>query len=135
MFLAPAARQIFGIEERESSVACARANIDRAGYDNAAFIIGDVGEVMRSQFVAKQQSLDVLVLDPPRTGCPGKFLSSINRLKPSRIVYVSCNPTTQARDCRFFANHGYTLQSLQPFDMFPQTSHIEVVGLLLLQEK
>jgi len=49
---------------------------------------------------------------------------------PKRIVYVSCNPATQARDCRFFANQGYTLESLQPFDMFPQTSHIEVVALL-----
>jgi len=134
MFLAPAARQIFGIEERESSVVCARSNIDRAGYDNAAFTIGDVGEVMGSQFVASQQFLDVVVLDPPRTGCPGKVLSFINRLRPNRIVYVSCNPATQARDCRFFADHGYTLQGLQPFDMFPQTSHIEVVALLILSD-
>jgi len=53
-------------------------------------------------------------------------------LKPKRIVYVSCHPATQARDCRFFADHGYTLQSLQPLDMFPQTSHIEVAALLVL---
>jgi 23S rRNA (uracil1939-C5)-methyltransferase len=135
MFLAPAARQVFGIELWGKAITCARENLARAGHDNAAFIIGDAGEVMQSQFVARQQFLDVLVLDPPRTGCPGKVLSSVNRLRPKRIVYVSCNPATQARDCRFFANHGYTLQSLQPFDMFPQTSHIEVVGLLLLQEK
>lgn len=135
MFLAPAARRIFGIELWEKAVACARENLARAGHDNADFIIGDAGEVMQSQFVARQQFLDVLVLDPPRTGCPGKVLSSANRLRPTRIVYVSCNPATQARDCRFFADHGYTLQSLQPFDMFPQTSHVEVVALLLLQDK
>ncbi|MEI7637205.1 MAG: class I SAM-dependent RNA methyltransferase [Syntrophus sp. (in: bacteria)] len=135
MFLAPATRQVFGIELWGKAITCARENLARAGHDNADFIIGDAGEVMQSQFVARQQFLDVLVLDPPRTGCPSKVLSSVNRLRPKRIVYVSCNPATQARDCRFFANHGYTLQSLQPFDMFPQTSHIEVVGLLLLQEK
>ncbi len=135
MFLAPAARQVFGIELWGKAITCARENLARAGHDNADFIIGDAGEVMQSLFVARQQFLDVLVLDPPRTGCPGKVLSSVNRLRPKRIVYVSCNPATQARDCRFFANHGYTLQSLQPFDMFPQTSHIEVVALLMLQEK
>jgi len=135
MFLAPAARQVFGIELWGKAITCARENLARAGHDNADFIIGDVGEVMQSQFVARQQFLDVLVLDPPRTGCPGKVLSSVNRLRPKRIAYVSCNPATQARDCRFFAGHGYTLQNLQPFDMFPQTSHIEVVALLLLQEK
>ena len=84
--------------------------------------------------VARQQFIDVMVLDPPRIGCPGKVLSSVNRLRPKRIVYVSCNPATQARDCRFFADHGYTLQSLQPFDMFPQTSHIEVVALLVPED-
>ncbi|MCX5826404.1 MAG: class I SAM-dependent RNA methyltransferase [Deltaproteobacteria bacterium] len=135
MFLAPATRQVFGIELWGKAITCARENLERAGHDNADFIIGDAGEVMQNQFVARQQFLDVLVLDPPRTGCPGKVLSSVNRLRPKRIVYISCNPATQARDCRFFANHGYTLQSLQPFDMFPQTSHIEVVALLLLQEK
>ncbi len=135
MFLAPAARRIFGIELWGKAITCARENLERAGHDNADFIIGDAGEVMQSQFVARRQFLDVLVLDPPRTGCPNKVLTSVNRLRPKRIVYVSCNPATQARDCRFLANHGYTLHDLQAFDMFPQTSHIEVVALLLLQEK
>ena len=134
MFLAPASRQVFGIELWGKAITCARENLAQAGHDNADFIIGDAGEVMQSQFVDRQHFFDVLVLDPPRTGCPGKVLSSINRLRPKRIVYISCNPATQARDCRFLANHGYTLQSLQPFDMFAQTSHIEVVALLVLSD-
>ncbi len=134
IFLAPATRRIFGIELWKKAIICARENLAQAGYENADFISGDVEEVMESRFVAMEQSPDILILDPPRTGCPGKVLLSVNALKPKRIVYVSCNPATQARDCRFFAEHGYTLPCLQPLDMFPQTSHIEIVALLLLRE-
>jgi 23S rRNA (uracil1939-C5)-methyltransferase len=108
--------------------------LTRAGYENAVFTSGDVGKVLAGQFVASQQFLDVVILDPPRTGCPGKVLSCLDTLRPNRIVYVSCNPATQARDCRFFADHGYMLQDLQPFDMFPQTSHIEVAALLVIRD-
>jgi 23S rRNA (uracil1939-C5)-methyltransferase len=81
-------------------------------------------------FVKARQRVDCLVLDPPRAGLGPEVLSAVTQLKPFRIVYVSCNPATMARDVRFLADHGYGLKVLQPFDMFPQTSHIEVVGLL-----
>jgi len=131
MFLAPAARRIFGIELWERAVTCARENLSRAGHENAVFFSGDMRSILEREFITARRPLDVLVIDPPRDGCkdisfPGKML------KPKRIVYVSCHPATQARDCRFFADHGYTLQNLQPLDMFPQTSHIEVVALLCL---
>lgn len=129
MFLAPAARRIIGIELWERAVICARDNLDRAGHENAVFFSGDMRSIVESEFITTRRPLDVLVIDPPRDGCKD-LLFPIKTLKPKRIVYVSCNPATQARDCRFFANQGYTLESLQPFDMFPQTSHIEVVALL-----
>jgi 23S rRNA (uracil1939-C5)-methyltransferase len=134
MFLASAARRILGVELWMKAINCARDNLAKAGYDNADFIAGDVGDVMESRLIASGQSFDVLLLDPPRTGCQGKVISSIKEMKPKRIVYVSCNPATLARDCRFLAEHGYILQSLQPFDMFPQTGHTEVVALLLLPD-
>jgi len=134
MFLAPAARKIFGIELSEGAATCARKNLERAGHENAVFFSGDMRMIMEKEFITARRPFDVLVIDPPRDGCkdipiPGKTF------KPKRIVYVSCHPATQARDCRYFADHGYTLQSLQPLDMFPQTSHIEVVALLLSQER
>ncbi|HEY5497119.1 MAG TPA: 23S rRNA (uracil(1939)-C(5))-methyltransferase RlmD, partial [Syntrophales bacterium] len=120
---------IIGIELWERAVTCARDNLDRAGHENAVFFSGDMRSIVESEFITTRRPLDVLVIDPPRDGCKD-LLFPIKTLKPKRIVYVSCNPATQARDCRFFANQGYTLESLQPFDMFPQTSHIEVVALL-----
>ena len=131
MFLAPATRRIFGIELGERAVTCARENLSRAGHENAVFFSGDMRSILEREFITARRPLDVLVIDPPRDGCkdipfPDKML------KPKRIVYVSCHPATQARDCRFFADHGYTLQNLQPLDMFPQTSHIEVAALLVL---
>lgn len=133
MFLAPAARQVFGIELWEKAITCARENLARAGYDSAVFFSGDMGSILEREFIAPRRRLDVLVIDPPREGCKDLMFPSKD-FKPKRIVYVSCHPATQARDCRFFADHGYTLQSVQPFDMFPQTSHIEVAALLLLEE-
>jgi 23S rRNA (uracil1939-C5)-methyltransferase len=72
----------------------------------------------------------VIVLDPPRDGCGGEVIEKAAATGPERIVYVSCNPTTQARDVGRFVECGYTLERLQPLDMFPQTAHIEVVALL-----
>jgi 23S rRNA (uracil1939-C5)-methyltransferase len=133
MFLAPAARRIFGVELWEKAITCARENLVRAGFENAVFFSGDMGSILEREFIVPRRHLDVLVIDPPREGCKDLFFPS-KTFRPKRIVYVSCHPATQARDCRFFADHGYTLQSVQPFDMFPQTSHIEVVALLLTQE-
>ncbi|MDQ5984499.1 MAG: 23S rRNA (uracil(1939)-C(5))-methyltransferase RlmD [Syntrophus sp. SKADARSKE-3] len=129
-FLAPQTRMFYGIEFAADAVSAAHGNLKAAGVDQALFYEGDVGEVLMKVFVKARQRVDCLVLDPPRIGLGSEVLSAITKLKPFRIVYVSCNPSTMARDCRFLADHGYVLKALQPFDMFPQTSHIEVVGLL-----
>jgi 23S rRNA (uracil1939-C5)-methyltransferase len=74
---------------------------------------------------------DVVILDPPRDGCGKGVIDAVAAIRPERIIYVSCNPATQARDVRLLAERGYTLHLLQPLDMFPQTGHIEVVALLV----
>jgi 23S rRNA (uracil1939-C5)-methyltransferase len=71
-----------------------------------------------------------MILDPPRIGCSTSLLSTIADLRPQKLIYISCNPATQARDVHCLTNNGYKLLSLLPVDMFPQTQHIEVIGLL-----
>jgi 23S rRNA (uracil1939-C5)-methyltransferase len=105
-------------------------NHRQAGLTNAAFLRGDAGEILHKDFVEAKRPVDVLILDPPRTGCDPALLSVIPELKPSRVVYISCNPATQARDIRHLLDRGFTLKSLTPYDMFPQTAHIETVALL-----
>ena len=132
VFLVPGARIFYGIEFAGDAVRAADMNVKTAGFDQALFYEGDVGHVLKDVFVKARQRVDVLVLDPPRIGLGLAVLSTVTQLRPSRIVYVSCNPATMARDIHFLADHGYTLEVLQPLDMFPQTSHIEVVGLLTI---
>jgi 23S rRNA (uracil1939-C5)-methyltransferase len=130
LFLSPYARQVYGIERDGEAIHCARVNHRQAGLTNAAFLRGDAGEILHKDFVEAKRPVDVLILDPPRTGCEPSLLSGIIALKPARIVYISCNPATQARDIRHLLDHGFTLKSLTPYDMFPQTAHIETVAFL-----
>jgi tRNA/tmRNA/rRNA uracil-C5-methylase (TrmA/RlmC/RlmD family) len=130
LFLAPASRLIYGIEINEDAVRCARENFKQTGLDHAVFLQGEAGEVLQKQFVEAGRHVDVLVLDPPRTGCDAILLSAVAALKPDRLVYVSCNPATQARDIRHLLDRGFTLTKLKPYDMFPQTAHIEAVALM-----
>ncbi len=109
---------------------CARRNHRQAGFTNTAFLRGDAGKILHREFVGAKRRVDALILDPPRTGCDPALLSGLVELKPARIVYISCNPATQARDIRRLLDQGFTLKSLRPFDMFPQTAHIEVVAVL-----
>ncbi len=130
LFALPRACRVFCIEGDEEALGCAAANLGAEGKDKARFFAGDVGRVLRKEFVKGGLKADVVVLDPPRTGCTRRALDALAALQPGRIVYVSCNPATQARDCAYLAERGFTLASLHPIDMFPQTGHIEVVGLL-----
>ena len=76
------------------------------------------------------KKIDVVIMDPPRTGSDEKFLSSIVKLSPEKVVYISCNPETQERDLRYLVKHGYKVKEIQPVDMFPQTGHVETVCLM-----
>lgn len=130
LFLAPRVTRVFGFEGDGRSVECARINLREHGMTSAEFIKGDVGDTLRKKAGEKKIAVDAVLIDPPRVGCSRKVLDTIAELRPPKIVYVSCDPATQARDIRYLMERGFSLQSLQPIDMFPQTKHIEVIALI-----
>ncbi len=130
LFLGSRAGRIFGIEGDREAARCARINLRREGLMQAEFFTGDVADVLKGSSASRGRKADMVVLDPPREGCGGGVIDAVAAIRPERIVYVSCNPATQARDVRRLLEYGYTLRRLQPLDMFPQTAHIEVVALL-----
>ena len=124
--LARMAKEVWGIEENRMAVEDARLNAERNGMRQCHFIQGRVEDILEDW---RQERPDLIVLDPPRTGCK-KALDRVVRLAPRKIVYVSCEPTTFARDLWLYSENGYCLQRLSLIDMFPQTYHMEMVGLL-----
>jgi 23S rRNA (uracil1939-C5)-methyltransferase len=124
--LALEAKEVIGIEENRMAFQDAKFNTERNGIKNCHFIQGRVEDVFLNW---KRETPDLIVLDPPRAGCKA-ILDHVVRWKPKKIIYVSCEPTTFARDLRLFSERGYFLQRLSLIDMFPQTFHMEVVGLL-----
>ncbi|MCL2669365.1 MAG: class I SAM-dependent RNA methyltransferase [Syntrophaceae bacterium] len=135
LFLGPGARQLIGIEMDREAVRCARMNLARAGLSEARFLQGDVVEVLAGVEGRAVQRAEVVMLDPPREGCGESVLTAVTALKPERIVYVSCNPATQARDTIRLAALGYAHERLQALDMFPQTAHLEAVALYTPQDR
>ena len=129
LFLGSKAGSLFGIEGDPQAVRCAGINLNREGLPQAKPIHGDVADTL-SEFVLSGMKADLIVLDPPRDGCGAGVLERVAALHPERIVYISCNPATQARDVRYLTGCGYGLNLLQPLDMFPQTGHIEVIASL-----
>ncbi len=127
VFLAGCCSRVTGIEIDAAAVECARANAQAAGLDNAEFGEGQVEDCLVS---LQPHTFNVIILDPPRAGCDKGVLSGVAALKPQKIVYISCDPATQARDLRALAEKGFALKYVQPLDMFPQTKHIETVALL-----
>jgi len=124
--IATVTQEVWGVEENRAAVNDARRNAELNEIKNCHFIQGRVEEVLRDW---KRKEPDLVILDPPRAGCK-RILDQLAGLKPKRIVYVSCEPTTLARDLRLFSKKGYFPHELALIDMFPQTYHMEVVGLL-----
>ncbi len=120
-----------GVEINASAVEDAKINAELNGAENISFICGDAGAVMENS----EEKYDAVFLDPPRAGCSRKFLSSLVKASPERIVYISCNPETQVRDIRFLMKNGYKIKKAAPFDMFPHTGHVETVCLMSRKEK
>lgn len=130
LLAARSSKRVVGIEEVASAVADAKDNAVRNGLANAHFIAQSV-EAAMADLVEQEGQPDVVLLDPPRAGCAPEVIAALVAASPRRIVYVSCNPATLARDLRLLADGGYELASAQPVDMFPQTAHVEcVVGLM-----
>ncbi len=130
LFIAPHVGAVSGMEISGTSVHLANINAARHGITNARFYRGTVENTL-GRCIKEKTRADIVLIDPPRTGCTKKTLARIDALKPRRIVYISCNPATQARDVRYLTERGFTLEMLQPLDMFPQTKHIEVIASLV----
>jgi len=129
LFLAHKAKHVIGIEIVEPAIINARENAKRNGYDNTEFIVADAAVEMPKLYKAGVRP-DVIVFDPIRAGCKEEVLTSAAGMEPKRIVYVSCNPATMARDIEILTHYGYELKEVQPVDMFPMTAHVEAVALL-----
>jgi 23S rRNA (uracil1939-C5)-methyltransferase len=128
--LAGSARAVWGLDISEEAIACAIENAELNGIENAHFYAGNVGQVLE-ELVEEAGTPDVVVVDPPRAGLAGKALRRLGGLGASKIVYVSCNPTTLASDAKVLReDFGYELVRCRPVDMFPHTPHVESVSLL-----
>ncbi len=132
-FVAADALKVVGIEYVEAAVRDAEVNSAINGISNTGFFSGDMVKVLTPDFIAEHGKPDVIITDPPRAGMHEKVVMRILETEPSRIVYVSCNPATQARDLGLLAEK-YRITAVQPVDMFPHTHHVENVCLLSLKE-
>ncbi len=133
MLFARVAKAAIGVESVTDSVAGARRNAQRNGIENVTFVEGEARKVLREWARGERSQAprpEVVVVDPPRSGLHPRVVARIAELTPQRIVYVSCNPATLARDLKDFAQYGWALVHVQPFDMFPHTPHIECVARL-----
>jgi len=128
-FLARQCRKVIGIEYIPEAIEAARANAELNDIKNTAFFAADVKDLLNNDFMAEQGRPDVLITDPPRAGMHGDVVETILSAAPERVVYVSCNPATQARDLSLMDNL-YQVEALQAVDMFPHTQHVENVVLL-----
>ncbi len=122
---ARAFERVVGVEVSESSAAFARENAAASGIANAIFIAGDASTIFSGLDFKGDDT--AVVIDPPRKGCDGAFLGQLMAFRPRAVVYVSCDPATQMRDLRHFLAAGYEARAVQPFDLFPQTRHLECV--------
>ena len=127
LFLAQHAKRVYGVEIVKEAIEDARVNAELNGMSHVTFEVGASEEVIPAW---KEQGItaDVIVVDPPRKGCDPRLLDTILEMKPKRVVYVSCNPATLARDLRVLEDGGYTTVEVTPVDMFPWTAHVECVA-------
>ena len=124
--LAGRVKHVWGIEEQAHAIADARSSAKKHNISNTTFIPGKVEDVLPTL----KQPMDVVLLDPPRRGVEAKAMTALLKNRPAQIAYISCHPGTLARDVRLLAEGGYTVRSAQPFDFFPQSSHIESLVIL-----
>ncbi len=123
-------RRLTGVEIVPQAVECARKNADRAGITNATFICSDSAVGASDILSATDEIPDIVILDPPRKGCAPELLDSLSASGIAKIVYISCNPATLARDCLKLSDLGWTFGEIQPVDLFPRTGHVECVVVL-----
>lgn len=130
LFLSQKAKKVYGVEIVEPAIINARENAKMNNVSNTEFFVGKSEEVI-PKLIKEGVKADVIVVDPPRKGCDIKLLKAIGETKPERVVYVSCDPSTLARDLKILDELGYKTEKVQPVDMFPQTAHIENIAKLV----
>ena len=130
LFLAQKAKQVYGVEIVPQAIDDARGNAEINGMENVEFFVGKAEEVLPEQYEKNQVYADVIVVDPPRKGCDEKCLETIVRMGPKKVVYVSCDSATLARDVKYLGEKGYEVKRVRCVDMFPQSGHVETVVLL-----
>jgi 23S rRNA (uracil1939-C5)-methyltransferase len=129
LFLAQKANKVYGIEIVEDAIKDAKRNADLNNLNNTEFYAGKAEEVV-PRLYKEGKKANVVVVDPPRKGCDERVLDTIVSMEPERVVYVSCNPSTLARDLNYLDQKGYKCVEIQPVDMFPHTMHVECVALI-----
>jgi len=129
LFLSEQAGKVYGVEVVEAAIEDARRNAQLNGVNNAEFIAGEAESVV-PELYSRGIRADVVVLDPPRKGCDESLLHLLADMRPQRIVYVSCNPATLARDLKYLSGHGFKAEEAQPVDMFPWSGHVESIVLM-----
>lgn len=125
LFFAKLAKHVIGVECIGEAIMDAKRNAELNGIKNVSFVCAK-----SETYIASLTAIDLAILNPPRKGCDPLFLKQLKRLRPKKIVYISCDPSTLARDIYILRDYGYTLNAIQPFDMFPQTAHVECVASL-----
>ena len=128
-YIAPYVQRVTGIESVQAAIADAEVNSKINGIENTVFFAGETEKILSNEFLESQGRPDIIITDPPRNGMHEKVVRTILDIKPVKVVYVSCNPATQARDLALM-NEQYSMEKCQPVDMFPHTQHVENVALL-----
>jgi 23S rRNA (uracil1939-C5)-methyltransferase len=134
LMAAKQAKKVYGVEIVEQAIINARENALKNNIHNAEFFAGKAEEVVPKLYIQKIKA-DVVIVDPPRKGCENPVIDTIINMSPKKVVYVSCNPSTLARDIKLLEEGGYKLIKAQPVDMFPWTVHVECVTLMSRVEK
>lgn len=132
LFLAQKAKQVYGVEIIPAAIDDARRNASLNHMDNVEFFVGKAEEVLPKKYLESDGRMyaDVIVVDPPRKGCEESLLNTIVKMNPKKIVYVSCDPATLARDLKYLTEEGYEVKKVQPVDMFPMSVHVETICCL-----
>lgn len=131
LFLAQRAKQVYGVEIIPAAIEDAKRNARLNQIENAQFFVGKAEEVLPEKYEKEQIYADVIVVDPPRKGCEESVLDTMVQMEPKRIVYVSCDSATLARDLKYLCERGYEMKKVKAIDQFPQTVHVETVALLV----
>jgi 23S rRNA (uracil1939-C5)-methyltransferase len=133
-YLAAHCDEVIGIESSSKAIGDAKENSRQNNIRNTEYLAGDCADIL-PQLIEADKFFDVIIIDPPRSGCEPRLIGELKKAQAPKIIYVSCNPATMSRDIKALMAARYNLNEVQPFDMFPQTDHVETVVLMSKKDK